>query len=78
MVAAITPPDVVEVVSLEEFLSHPRDRTEWVDGKLIEKIRMTYKHGLAQGKLLTNHLDSAKCRCFLSHRSNNFSINYGR
>jgi Uma2 family endonuclease len=52
MVASITPSDIVEVVSLEEFLSHPRDRTEWVDGKLIEKTGMTYKHGLAQGKLI--------------------------
>ncbi len=52
MVASITPPDAVELVSLEEFLSHPRDRTEWVDGKLIEKTGMTYKHGLAQGKLI--------------------------
>lgn len=52
MVASITPPDVVELVSLEEFLRHPGDRTEWVDGKLIEKTGMTYKHGLAQGKLI--------------------------
>ena len=52
MVASITPPDVVELVSLEDFLSHPRDRTEWVDGKLIEKTGMTIKHGLAQGKLI--------------------------
>lgn len=52
MVASITPSDVVEVVSLQEFLSHPRDRTEWVDGKLIEKTGLTYKHGLAQGKLI--------------------------
>ncbi|GET42729.1 Uma2 family endonuclease [Microseira wollei] len=52
MVASITPPDVIELVSLEDFLSHPRDRTEWVDGKLIEKTGMTIKHGLAQGKLI--------------------------
>jgi Uma2 family endonuclease len=52
MVASITPSDVVELVSLEDFLNHPRDRTEWVDGKLIEKTGMTYKHGLAQGMLI--------------------------
>jgi Uma2 family endonuclease len=52
MVASITPADATEFVSLEQFLSHPRDRTEWVDGKLIDKTGMTYKHGLAQGKLI--------------------------
>ena len=52
MVASITPPDIVDLVSLEEFLSHPRDRTEWVDGKVIEKTGLTIKHGLAQGKLI--------------------------
>ena len=52
MVASITPPDAVELVSLEEFLSHQSDRTEWVDGKLIEKTGLTIKHGLAQAKLI--------------------------
>ncbi len=47
MVASITPPDAVELVSLEEFLSHQSDRTEWVDGKLIEKTGLIVKHGLA-------------------------------
>jgi Uma2 family endonuclease len=52
MVASITPADAIEFVSLEQFLSHPRDRTEWVDGKLIEKTGLTIKHGLAQGRLI--------------------------
>ena len=47
MVASITPSDLVELVSLEDFLSHPGDRTEWVDGKLIEKTGLIVKHGLA-------------------------------
>ena len=39
------------VISLEEFLVKPPERMEWVDGKLVEKTAMTFKHGLAQAKL---------------------------
>ncbi|MBD1937906.1 Uma2 family endonuclease [Microcoleus sp. FACHB-68] len=38
-------------ISLEEFLIHPPERMEWVDGKLVEKTGMTSKHGAAQAKL---------------------------
>jgi|GEM_PF-4824653 len=38
-------------VSWEEFLVNPNERMEWVDGKLVEKTRMTFKHGLTQSKL---------------------------
>lgn len=38
-------------VSLEEFLANPRDRTEWVNGNLIEKQDMTAKTGRIQARL---------------------------
>lgn len=50
------------VISLEEFLVKPPERMEWVDGKLVEKTGMTFKHGLAQSKLSTywgNYKDSS-------------------
>ncbi|MEG4215608.1 Uma2 family endonuclease [Microcoleus sp. Pol14C6] len=40
-----------KVISLEDFLVKPADRMEWVDGNLVEKTGMTFKHGLAQSKL---------------------------
>ncbi|MEP6487803.1 Uma2 family endonuclease [Microcoleus vaginatus GB2-A3] len=43
-----------KVISLEEFLVKPPDRREWVDGNLLEKTGMTFKHGLAQSKLSTS------------------------
>ncbi|MEG5038412.1 MULTISPECIES: Uma2 family endonuclease [unclassified Microcoleus] len=43
-----------KVISLEEFLVKPPDRMEWVDGNLLEKTGMTFKHGLAQSKLSTS------------------------
>lgn len=52
MVASLTTSNDVEFFSLEDFIAHPPERTEWVDGKLVEKTGMTYKHGLTQGKLI--------------------------
>jgi len=43
-----------KVISLEEFLVKPPERMEWVDGNLVEKTGMTFKHGLAQAKLSTS------------------------
>lgn len=43
-----------KVISLEEFLVRPPDRMEWVDGNLVEKTGMTFKHSLAQSKLSTS------------------------
>ena len=43
-----------KVISLEEFLVKPADRMEWVDGNLVEKTGMTFKHGLAQVNLATS------------------------
>ncbi|WP_373538207.1 Uma2 family endonuclease [Microcoleus sp.] len=54
------PPE--NVISLEEFLVKPPERMEWVDGNLVEKTGMTFKHGLAQSKLSTYwriHKDSS-------------------
>ncbi len=51
-----------KVISLEEFLVKPPDRMEWVDGNLVEKTGMTFKHGLAQVNLATswkNHKNSS-------------------
>jgi Uma2 family endonuclease len=42
-----------KVITLEDFLAKPAERMEWVDGKLLEKTGMTFKHGLAQSKLST-------------------------
>ncbi|WP_377478227.1 MAG: Uma2 family endonuclease [Microcoleus anatoxicus] len=42
-----------QVISIEDFLVKPADRMEWVDGNLVEKTGMTFKHGLAQSKLST-------------------------
>jgi Uma2 family endonuclease len=38
-------------LSLEEFLQHPRDRMEWVDGQLIEVTGMTLRHSQIQSRL---------------------------
>jgi Uma2 family endonuclease len=37
-----------KALSLEDFLTHPPDGMEWVDGQLVEKADMTFKHSLAQ------------------------------
>ncbi len=52
MVASISTPNDVQLLPLEDFIISPPEHTEWVDGKLVEKTGMTYKHGLAQGKLI--------------------------
>ncbi|MEG5175286.1 Uma2 family endonuclease [Microcoleus sp. B3-D7] len=51
-----------KVISLEHFLVKPADRKEWVDGNLVEKTGMTFKHSLAQSKLARfwgNYKDSS-------------------
>ena len=55
VIAEINPESEPEkVISLEEFLVKPTDRMEWVDGNLVEKTGMTFKHGLAQVNLATS------------------------
>jgi Uma2 family endonuclease len=52
IIAEIQPEsDPEKVISLEDFLVKPPDRMEWVDGNLVEKTGMTFKHGLAQVNL---------------------------
>jgi Uma2 family endonuclease len=38
-------------VSLEAFMENPRDRTEWVNGKLVDKGDMNAKTGRIQARL---------------------------
>jgi len=40
-----------EILSLEDYMLHPPDNTEWVDGQLVEKQGMTAKHSRTQAKL---------------------------
>lgn len=35
-------------------MQNPRDRTEWIDGELVEKNGMTGKHGRTQARLATS------------------------
>jgi Uma2 family endonuclease len=46
MIAVIKPD-----FSLEDFMTNPHDKTEWVDGELIEKEGMTLRHGKIQLRL---------------------------
>lgn len=41
----------VSIDSLEDFINHPVDDAEWVDGHVEEKSGMTVKHGVIQGRL---------------------------
>ncbi|NET61585.1 MAG: Uma2 family endonuclease [Symploca sp. SIO2E6] len=38
-------------ISLEKFILNPLDGIEWVDGKLIKKTGMTFKHSVTQSEL---------------------------
>jgi Uma2 family endonuclease len=50
MVASLQPL-IPQPSSLEDWLLHPPDGTEWVNGQLIEKKGMTLKHSRIQRKL---------------------------
>ena len=39
------------VLSLEDFLSHPPEHLEWVDGQLVETTGMTLRHSQIQSRL---------------------------
>ncbi len=43
--------NISSVYSLEDFVTHPIDDMEWVDGQVVEKTGMTVKHGVIQGRL---------------------------
>ncbi len=42
---------VAKLFSLEDYMLNPPDRTEFVDGQLVEKYGMTAKHGRIQARL---------------------------
>lgn len=42
MVMSLVRVPETKVLSLEEFLHHPPDNMEWVDGQLIEKTNSTF------------------------------------
>ena len=47
----VTATEIKAKISLEEFMAHPPERMEWVDGKLVEKNGMTLRHGKIQLRL---------------------------
>jgi Uma2 family endonuclease len=51
MVASRQPLLIPKPSSLEDWLLHPPDGTEWVNGQLVEKEGMTLKHSRIQRKL---------------------------
>ncbi|MBR8827685.1 MAG: Uma2 family endonuclease [Gomphosphaeria aponina SAG 52.96 = DSM 107014] len=56
------PENPVKLVTWEEFLINPNERMEWVDGKLVEKTGITFKHSVVQAKLAyywRNYLNSS-------------------
>lgn len=53
MVASKEISNYSKIISLEDYLLNPPERTEWVEGKLVEKIGMTAKHGRTQARLAT-------------------------
>lgn len=51
-----------KVFSLEDFLNHPLENMEWVDGQIIEKTGMTLRHSQTQARLARlwgNHILSS-------------------
>jgi Uma2 family endonuclease len=40
-----------QVFSLEDYMQNPPDRMEWVDGKLVEKNGMTFRHSVTQSRI---------------------------
>ncbi|MDF5721787.1 MAG: Uma2 family endonuclease [Rhizonema sp. PD37] len=51
-----------EYFSLEDFMNNPLDKTEWVDGQLIEKESITLRHGEIQlrlGRYWENYKESS-------------------
>ena len=46
-----TTPESRKFLSLEDFLSHPPENMEWVDGKFIEKKNLTLRHAQIQSRL---------------------------
>jgi Uma2 family endonuclease len=47
----VTTSFVKENFTLDDFVASPPERTEWVDGQLVEKNDMTLRHGEIQLRL---------------------------
>jgi Uma2 family endonuclease len=51
------------IFTLDDWLHNPPERTEWVDGALVEKKDMTLKHSRIQSKLARlwgNYIDTSR------------------
>lgn len=40
-----------QIFSLEDYMQNPPENTEWVNGQLIQKNGMTFKHSVTQSRL---------------------------
>ena len=47
----VNAPMIEDNISLEEFMTNPPERMEWVDGQLVKKNGMTLRHGKIQLRL---------------------------
>jgi Uma2 family endonuclease len=59
----VTPTLTKDNFSLEDFMTNPPDRMEWVDGQLVEKNDMTLRHGKIQlrlGRYWEDYKDSSR------------------
>ena len=59
----ITTPLTPTKISLEEFIAHPPEKMEWVDGELLAKEDMTLRHGKIQlrlGRYWQNYQESSQ------------------
>ncbi len=58
MVTSISVPEIclneTKDLSLEEFINHPTEGMEWVDGQIVEKTGMTLLHSKIQLRLGSN------------------------
>ena len=47
----LTTTEISKVLTLEDYMLNPPDKTEWVDGQLVEKNGMAAKQGRIQARL---------------------------
>ena len=62
MITSTNVPNILKVLTLEDYMQNPPDGMEWVNGQLLEKNGMTLKHGRIQLKLGShwkNYMDSS-------------------
>jgi len=51
MVTSPAAPEISSAYSLEDFMAHPPEGMEWVNGNLTEKNGMTFRHSEIQARL---------------------------